>query len=276
MIQLPGLAHILSSKFHIPVAGLLHQYNYNPLKRKLNYSASLKERFIKRLMDNHAQWLKSFDKLFAISPSLAHNASLLLSTEVKIIHYGFDRSVYLADNIPPKNIDAVYLGRLIPTKGILRMIQIWRNVVSQNVGATLHIIGSGSDEYTHKIEALISNLNLQSNIKLVGPLVGGEKVEYLKRAKFMLFLSELESYADVVTEALACGVPVVANKLDAYKDRSNLCKQLYLFNKSDDSGVLNKIFSLIDDAPAVKMDWANVPTWDDFAETEERYIAELI
>lgn len=113
--------------------------------------------------------------------------------------------------------DAVFLGRFHPQKGIFDLIKIWRLVCDKKPDAKLCIIGSGSSLFLEKVRNLVKKNNLLSNVELVGLKLGDEKLLLLKSSRLFLCPSYYESFAIVIAEAMACGLPVVAYNLPIYE-----------------------------------------------------------
>jgi GalNAc-alpha-(1->4)-GalNAc-alpha-(1->3)-diNAcBac-PP-undecaprenol alpha-1,4-N-acetyl-D-galactosaminyltransferase len=102
----------------------------------------------------------------------------------------------------------ITVGRLIPTKHIDELIDIFRIVDNKNW--KLVIVGGNSknlnllDEYTK----LVQELGLSGRIELVGAKSNVE--EYYKKAKIFAFTSSSEGFPNVIGEAMSYGLPVIA------------------------------------------------------------------
>jgi GalNAc-alpha-(1->4)-GalNAc-alpha-(1->3)-diNAcBac-PP-undecaprenol alpha-1,4-N-acetyl-D-galactosaminyltransferase len=102
----------------------------------------------------------------------------------------------------------ITVGRLIPTKHINELIEIFRIVNAKDW--KLIIVGGNSknlnllDEYTK----LVQELGLSDSIKLVGAKSNVE--EYYKKAKIFAFTSSSEGFPNVIGEAMSYGLPVIA------------------------------------------------------------------
>jgi glycosyltransferase involved in cell wall biosynthesis len=114
--------------------------------------------------------------------------------------------------------DGVFLGRLHPQKGIFDLIKIWKLVCNKKPEARLCIIAGGLASLVEKVNAVIKENNLCDNIEFAGFRQGDEKFLMLKSSKLFLCPSYYESFAIVVAEAMACGLPVVAYDLPIYND----------------------------------------------------------
>jgi len=114
--------------------------------------------------------------------------------------------------------DGIFLGRFHSQKGIFDLIKIWKLICNKKPEARLCVIGDGPQSLVKKIEKLIKEENLHKNIDLIGPKTGDEKFLLLKSGSVFLCPSYYESFAIVIAEAMAYGLPVVAYDLPIYHD----------------------------------------------------------
>ncbi len=139
-------------------------------------------------------------------------------SKVSVVNGGVDYNHINSLKTDVKLYDGVFLGRFHPQKGIFDLIRIWKLICEKKPNAKLCIIGSGSESMTEKITAVITENNLSKNVILVGSKTGDEKFLLLKSSTIFLCPSHYESFAIVIAEAMACGLPVVAYDLPIYKD----------------------------------------------------------
>lgn len=108
---------------------------------------------------------------------------------------------------------AVYLGRLSPEKGIMRALEVWRELAHSHPACTLVVIGSGPLEETAKDFCRVHSLD---SVRFVGQKAPEEALSILRAARFLLFPSQLyETFGKAIVESYACGTPVVASGLGA-------------------------------------------------------------
>lgn len=285
-IQLTFVANLLKRQFGVRLVGMLHQFRptnngdttneakLNPPKTATYQLSQLAELLIVKVLKPGAvKRLKQFDQLLTISEAMAdqlkptfHNNSL------EVIPYGFDPEPYDQVKVETKLYDAVFLGRLVRTKGIEDILQVWRHVVDRRPQAKLVIIGTGYSEYVQSIKNQIKKLKLSQNILLMGQKVGDEKIKLLKQSKSMLFLSHLESYSDVINEGMACNLPIVAYRLDAYLERAKTYPALFLYDHDQRDEVIEKTITLIAGDYNVPPHHLKFATWKDFAIREENLV----
>ncbi len=128
------------------------------------------------------------------------------------INGGIDLSLAgLSDK--PKIYDAVFCGRIHPTKGIDELLEIWELVRYFKPNAKLAIIGDGDlgiDYIKHKLFSKYG-LKKYNGIDLLG-YMGNERFEIYKQSKVVLYPTPLkyDHFSMAPVEAMACGCPIAA------------------------------------------------------------------
>lgn len=141
-------------------------------------------------------------------------------SRLEIVGCGID-TAFIDSAVPydeaEKQYDAVMLARLAPSKGIFDLPVIWEKVLKKNPEARLGIIGSGSEEIKRELLKQCAHYGVKSNVDLLGFVDNEAAFRYLKSAKIFIFTSREEGWGTSITEAMACGLPVVAFSLPVYK-----------------------------------------------------------
>ncbi|HOX96091.1 MAG TPA: glycosyltransferase [Candidatus Woesebacteria bacterium] len=114
--------------------------------------------------------------------------------------------------------DAIYLGRINPSKGVFDLPEIWKTVIDTIPNAKLAIIGGGDINNINKLKDTIEKYNIKKNIKFFGYLRNEDIYPTLKSAKIFVFPSHEEGFGIVIAEAMACGLPVISWDLPVYKE----------------------------------------------------------
>jgi len=142
-----------------------------------------------------------------------------------------------------KKYDAVFIGRFHPQKGVLELIDIWKNVIKNKPNSKLIMIGNGSLE--KQVKSKISKLKLKNNIKLIGFLDGPEKFKIFKQSKIVVHPAIYDSGGMAAAEAMAWGLPGVSFDLEAlktYYPKGMIKTKCFDLNKFS-----NNIISLLND-----------------------------
>src|SRR4030043_663244 len=124
---------------------------------------------------------------------------------IDVVYNGIDVDKYAFREEPDDYF--IFLGRLNKEKGITDAINI-----SKAAGVRLVVAGNivGADEWNyffHEVQPLLN----EENVNFVGQIDFDEKVRLLGGARALLFpINRREPFGLVMTEAMACGTPVIA------------------------------------------------------------------
>lgn len=118
-----------------------------------------------------------------------------------------------------KIYDAVFCGRIHPTKGIDELIQIWSLVRDNRPKARLAIIGDGDlglDYVKQKIGYFFGPC--ESGIDLLG-FMGNERFDIYRKSKVVLYPTppKYDHFSMAPIEAMACGCPCISFKTETIK-----------------------------------------------------------
>ena len=111
--------------------------------------------------------------------------------------------------LPPSGMMIGGVGRLSPEKGFDTLIRSVGALVKQGHDLRLVIVGEGDDR--PRLESLISALHLDSRVRLVG--WQADVRPYFEAMDVYALSSLREGLPNVVLEAMALGVPVVATRV---------------------------------------------------------------
>lgn len=156
------------------------------------------------------------DHVVALSNGVAEDlASLVpaMKSRVSVIYNaGFEEEVLerSQESLAPSELPAgpliVACGRLKALKGFSYLIDALARVRAEEVPAHLWIIGEG-EERAH-LERKIKRLNLGACVRLLG--FQENPFKYMAAADLFVLSSLFEGFGNVIVEAMACGVPVLA------------------------------------------------------------------
>lgn len=114
-----------------------------------------------------------------------------------------------------KKYDAVFQGRFHPQKGVIELVDIWKDVVSKLPNANLAMIGDGP--LMSSVIARVKELGLTDRITLFGYIFDGEKkYQIFSQSKLVVHPALYDSGGMASAEAMAFGLPCVAFDLPAY------------------------------------------------------------
>ena len=108
----------------------------------------------------------------------------------------------------------IFIGRLDQWKGVDFLIRAFRIVLADGVPAHLDILGDGPDR--EKLQQQAADLGLQDVLTFHGAVHG--VASYLQHASLFVLPSLSEGMPNVVLEAMACGLPVIATRVGGIVD----------------------------------------------------------
>ena len=109
-----------------------------------------------------------------------------------------------------KNI--LFLSRIHVKKGIHFLIEAVAMLKEQLNGYRIIIAGEGEKRYIEELKTLAKSKGVDEMISFVGGAFGDDKWQRFKDADIFVLPTYSENFGIVVTEALACGTPVITTK----------------------------------------------------------------
>jgi glycosyltransferase involved in cell wall biosynthesis len=206
------------------------------------YSFALTKSFVRRIY-NH------IDLMIAPSQSIAEMLSWhRLKSKKKVIHLGVDTKRF----VPPakkeeakKNLgidaDSIvigYHGRIGREKDLLTLLRAFIIAKKQHPKTVLLIVGDGVDSVKKKL-ASVKGVILPGSTNNVVP--------YLQAMDIYCLPSLTETTSLATLEAMACGVPVIANKVGFVKDYIRPPRNGLFFTGRDSYDLAKKIMLLTSD-----------------------------
>ena len=110
----------------------------------------------------------------------------------------------------------LFVGRLVPEKGILTLLKAFQNIAKQFPNEKLWIVGDGNQ--IEELQIFIENNELK-NVSFLGNKSREELQDIYANSKFSVVPSEyLEAYGNVILESLAFGKTVITSDLVGIKE----------------------------------------------------------
>lgn len=113
-----------------------------------------------------------------------------------------------------EKLNIVYSGRLAQGKNLFRWISIAKSINEKHPGYRFEIYGDGP--LKQGLQKVILENNLQDVITLKGFYRKAEEI--YQNADLLLFLSEYESFGNVVVESILCETPVITGAIPSMKE----------------------------------------------------------
>jgi glycosyltransferase involved in cell wall biosynthesis len=169
----------------------------------------------------------------------------------------------------------VFAGRLVREKGVDVLLHAFEKVVSRIPEALLMIIGDGPEKV--KLDRLIGELGLNSNISMLGHLSRSETERYCAKAWVQAVPSRwAEPFGLVAAEAMMRGTPVVASACGGLTEIIQHGKTGFLVPPDDVNAWAEILIHLLDDLTWAEQIGQAARTFAQAHLTDTRYIDQFV
>lgn len=138
-------------------------------------------------------------------------ASVFADVEPQKIHT-IVGSAFAVKPTGQRGSDFVFLGRIVPEKGVFDLLEAWsdRRIVERGLRLRLH--GGGDQATLDRVRADIAAKGISHLVELGAPLKGEEAViEAMDRAKALLYPTYADAFPLVMIESFARGTPCLVS-----------------------------------------------------------------
>ncbi len=178
------------------------------------------------------RYLKSPPRRLAILEALAgtagcisrsHSLASMLTaagaetSKLHPVHNGIDTNVFRADgdlpdaSIVPEGAPVLlFVGNLLPVKDPEFLLQAFAALSKRVSGPPPHLVLAGKGPLRESLGSLASRLGVRDRSHFLGPQTAPQIAAWMRRANLLVMTSRNEGLPNVILEAQACGLPVVA------------------------------------------------------------------
>lgn len=189
------------------------------------------------------------NQIIAVSKTLAKQIDAIGSPThpVKVVYNGVDHKQFksISDKLslrrhlglPLEGVGICSICSLTPNKGVMELLKAFEQIYSKNQNVWLAIIGDGP--LRDRLEIWIKKRGLEMKVFLIGEVSHTEIVYWLNSVDIFALATYNEGLPNVVLEAMACSLPVVATSVggipEAVLDKSSafLVKPRQVFSLID-------------------------------------------
>lgn len=206
----PSLAPLIGLVSSTPVLALVHEYHDRTALEKYPVPVGVVQLLVQNLL-----------RLGVYGAVIVPRAQ----TREELVSYGVTDPVHVVPNgidfdgyrNPPRSVsvppfDLLVVSRLVHRKGIDLLLHAMATVVEERPETTLGVAGTGPRRQA--LGRLSRDLEIEDNVEFLGYVSEAEKIGHLHEAAAFVLPSRQEGFGIAVLEALATGLPVVANDLD--------------------------------------------------------------
>lgn len=181
------------------------------------------------------KFLQSIEYIFSVTSFGKENLQKYIhKSNINVVYHSFDKRIFFDKNLN-REIDYLYVGRLIFEKGIEELVEIFSKRKE-----TLLIVGNG--ELKEIVKTYASKF---SNIIYIGHKNKEELSEIYNKSKFLILNSKKtktweELFGMVLIESMACGcIPIAVNHIGPKEIIEN-GKSGILFKEGNLKNILNE------------------------------------
>ncbi|GAK41115.1 hypothetical protein TCA2_3606 [Paenibacillus sp. TCA20] len=242
-INIAPLAKVVKYITNVPVLMVIHGIDaWEPIENKLVLKS-----------------LNSIDHIISVSQLTLNRfkewSNLIQENNYYILPNSFEPGIFKPGNPNPNllkkyNLEGkkviMTLGRLAGKeryKGFDEVIEAMPFLIEENPNLVYLIVGDGIDKA--RLTKKVDELNLSAHVVFTGMVSEVEKVDHYRLADAFVLPSRGEGFGIVLLEAMACGIPVLASKIDGSSEALMNGKLGYLVDPRNTIDVVNGIKDVI-------------------------------
>lgn len=152
------------------------------------------------------------------------------------------------DTCTKSTLICLYVGALIPRKGIEYLIEAIRFVRKRGYAISLRLVGPVDAGYLRSLSKQVSQFKMEKDVEIIGPINDLERLlQHYREADLFALASSGEGFPRVIYEAMSQGLPVVASKIDTISGTLEHEKELLFAIPRDSKSFAENIERLITD-----------------------------
>jgi glycosyltransferase involved in cell wall biosynthesis len=159
--------------------------------------------------------LKNEDAVLALTEDMKREMQKIYDRDIFVIPNGINlerfKNLSKGDIRSKGEKTILFVGTLRPVKGLTYLIEAMKITRDKNKDIQLMLVGSG-EERVH-LEVLIKKLKLKKCVNFIGKVPNEEVPEYMFASDVFVLPSLSEGFPNVVLEAMASGLPIVATNV---------------------------------------------------------------
>jgi len=132
-------------------------------------------------------------------------------------------NLFHSRNINAGNYNILFVGRLVPSKGIDILIKAFAKLIEKVPATRLILVGDGPEK--SRLQHLTRENGIAGNVIFTGFVPHSKVCDFLREASVFVLPSRFEGLPNALLQAMAAGLPCVATSVggvpDVVKDRVN-------------------------------------------------------
>jgi len=180
-------------------------------------------------------------------------------------------------------LELLFLGNIIPRKGLLQLLRTLHELDKQFWRLTIVGDMAFNSAHTQKVKDLITLLDMKDSVTFMGFLENKELLEVFKRCHIFCMPYAYEGFGMAMLEAMSFGLPAIASKEGAARETVCHDKNGYLIASDDSEGVQSIVKELYHDrskllqlSMAARTTSQKSPGWQDGVMKIEHFLQSLV
>lgn len=225
--------------------------NTYSLKTTAEFRDTYRTSFLAKIMTVVERWgLRQFDVAWATSEFRRQNLALLLPASKRVWLQNNCLLLPIFPDVPRGElVTLLSANRFVPHKRLEMLLQAYAAIDPAIRGRSrLVLVGGGAPDYEAQIKALAQQLALGDSVSFPGVLPDDQLYAAMAGADVYVSTSREESFPNVMIEAMAAGLPVVASRVGGIPELVREGVEGYLPDVDDTAGMTARMAQLIGDA----------------------------
>lgn len=194
----------------------------------MHHPEFLKEDWVEPLRKSTSRAIKEADAIIAVSNSVKNEILEFFrvpAEKVHVIyngigkefipHHDLSRRDYIKSKYGIKSRYILFVGNIEPKKNLLRLIEAYSRFIKMSSEEFQLVIAGPKAWFYDRVKQHASSLGLMENVIFTGFVPGEDLPLLYSFADIFTFPSLNEGFGIPLIEAMACGTPVVASKIDS-------------------------------------------------------------
>lgn len=168
-----------------------------------------------------------------------------LHKKVIVIHMGVRLCEKRTHNKAIGTLKIVNVGNMVPEKNHMALFQILKLLKDRGIKFHADLFGDGP--LRNKLENLCREFKILNNVTFKGHIPHAELLNAYERGEYFLMLStsDIEGIPVALMEAMAYGIPVIANNVGGISELISDGKNGFLIENNNPEAIAKKIISLL-------------------------------
>lgn len=203
------------------IVGISHSLYIEPAKRRGCFLLNWAMYQLQQL--SYRRFACYYDEFFTLDVREGHEIGRIVTSygfkkEIHYIHNGFDVEELVSTPVyqGKESFDLIHIGMRL-AKGFFDIPEIVSEIKKDIPTVKIALMGVLPYDLEKEFFKEVNKYGVRENILFLGYL-GKERFGYLKKAQVFFAPSHEESWGIAVGEAMLCGLPVVAYRLESYED----------------------------------------------------------